>query len=80
MTRQYPYSPSTFGDLADDGYEMMAYCGPCHRQVAIDLAALPRQESYLNRRFTCSSCGKPGQCVLTPASALEYNSGRNRHE
>lgn len=72
MTKQYPYSPSTFGDLDDDGYQLTVYCGPCQRQVTMDLAKFPRDQSYLARRYTCSQCGRTGQGVLSPGNCVEY--------
>ncbi|NSX92636.1 hypothetical protein [Agrobacterium tumefaciens] len=59
-------TPGTYGYLWVNCYTVTVYCVPCNRAVKIDLEKLPPLKSYLNWRWACTHCNRPGQANLSP--------------
>lgn len=59
-------TPGTYGYLWVNCYTVTVYCGPCNRAVKIDLEKLPPSKIYLNWRWACTHCNRPGQANLSP--------------
>lgn len=63
-------SNETWGGMIAMNLRYFIFCGPCQRDVELDMTKLPPEGPALNRRFRCSQCGRYGQSIVSPASAM----------
>jgi hypothetical protein len=63
-------SMSTFVDLLQHDFRMIAHCRPCERWVDVDLQAIVDAGlggvSYIGKDARCSQCGETGTALIQP--------------